>query len=106
MALEVAGWTDEAEELRNAAFERVRGTIDALQRAGLQARGEVLDGDAATAARVAVADHGADEVLVVATRGGRLDSVETLEAVKAAVGSVPAEQIVVDAEAPASPSGS
>ena len=43
---------------------------------------------------------------VVATRGGRLDSVDTLERVKAAVGGLPAEQIVVDAEAPASPSGS
>ena len=106
MALEVAGWTDEAEEQRRRAFERVRVTIDALQRAGLQASGEVLDGDAAAAARVAVADHGADQVLVVATRGGRLDSVDTLESVKGAVGGVPAEQIVVDAEAPASPSGS
>ena len=106
MSLEVPGWTDEAEEIRTAAFERVRAAIDALQRAGVQARGEVLDGDAATAALVAVRDHHADEILVVATRGGRLDSVDTLESVKAAVGDVPAEQIVVDAEAPASPSGS
>ncbi len=106
MALDVAGWTDEAEQIRAAAFERVRMSVDALQRVGVQARGEVLDGDAAAAALVAVRDHHADEILVVAIRGGRLDSVETLEAVKAAVGDVPAEQIVVDAEAPASPSGS
>ncbi len=31
---------------------------------------------------VAVAEHGADEILVVATRGGRLDSVDTLEKVR------------------------
>ena len=36
-----------------AAFGRVRAAIDHLQADGVQARGEVLDGDAAAAARVA-----------------------------------------------------
>jgi hypothetical protein len=106
MGLSGPGWTDEAAEQRAAAFERVRATIDALQAAGVQARGEVLDADAAAAAKVAVTAHQADEILVVAARGGRLDSEEALAAVRAAAGSVPVEQIVVDAEAPASPSGS
>jgi hypothetical protein len=44
-------------------------------------------------------------VLVAATRGGRLDSEETLAAVTSASGGVPVERIVVDAGAPASPSG-
>ncbi len=59
MALDVPGWTDEAEELRSAASERVRGAVGRLQEAGVQSRGEVLDGDAAEAARVARDAHGA-----------------------------------------------
>ena len=104
--LEGPGWTDEAEEQRTASFGRVRAAIDGLQAVGVQARGEVLDGDAAQAARVAVSDHRADEVLVIAARGGRLESEDALQSVRAAAGSVPVERIVVDAEAPASPSGS
>ncbi|HTI32284.1 MAG TPA: hypothetical protein VL422_01330, partial [Miltoncostaea sp.] len=106
MALTGPGWTDEAEEQRTASFDRVRVTIESLQTAGVQARGEVLDGDAASAARVAVSAHGAQEILVVAARGGRLESDETLAAVRAAAGTVPVERLVVDTEAPASPSGS
>jgi hypothetical protein len=106
MALTGPGWTDEAEEQRTASFDRVRGTIEALQTAGVQARGEVLDGDAASAARVAVSAHGAQEILVVAARAGRLESEETLAAVRADAGTVPVERLVVDTEAPASPSGS
>jgi cytochrome c oxidase subunit 1 len=106
MHLSGPGWTDEAEEQRTAAFERVRVAIDALQSVGVQSRGEVLDGDAAAAAGIAVGEHHADEILVIAARGGRLESDEALAAVRAAAGSVPVERIVVDAEAPASPSGS
>jgi cytochrome c oxidase subunit I len=105
MALGGPGWTDEAEARREAATERVRAAIAALQDAGVQARGEVLDGDAAAAARIAATDHSAGLVLVAATRGGRLDSEETLAAVTSASGGVPVERIVVDAGAPASPSG-
>jgi hypothetical protein len=103
MGLEGPGWTDEAEEQRAAASERVREALDRLQEAGLQARGEVLDGDAAEAARVAVAVHGAQAILVVATRGGSLDTDEALARVTAAAGSVPVERIVV--EAPTAPAG-
>jgi hypothetical protein len=103
MALEGPGWTDEAEEQRAAASERVREALDRLQEAGLQARGEVLDGDAAEAARVAVTVHGAQSILVVATRGGALDTDDALASVTAAAGSVPVERIVV--EAPTAPAG-
>jgi len=106
MALSGPGWTDDAEEQRTAATERVRATISGLQAVGVQARGEVLDGDAAAAARVAVAEHGADVVLVAATSGDRLGSDDVLGAVRAAAGSATVESIVVDAGAPASPSGS
>lgn len=106
MALDGPGWTDEAEETRSAATERVRRAIEGLQAVGVQARGEVLDGDAAVAARVATADHAADLILIAATRGGRLASDDALAAVRSAAGATPVEQIVVDAGAPASPSGS
>ena len=86
MALEGPGWTDEAEALRVATSERVRAAIDALQDAGIQARGEVLDGDAAAAARVARSAYSAETILIVATRGSRLDSDEALAAVQAAAG--------------------
>jgi hypothetical protein len=103
MALEGPGWTDEAEEIRSAASERVRLAIDRLQAAGVQARGEVLDGDAADAARIARDAHQAQAVLVVATRGGHLDSDEAVQRVSAAADPVPVERIVVEAPtAPAS----
>ena len=106
MALEGPGWTDEAEALRVATSERVRTAIDALQDAGIQARGEVLDGDAAAAARVARSAYSAETILIVATRGSRLDSDEALAAVQAAAGDATVERLVVDAEAPTSPASS
>jgi Cytochrome C and Quinol oxidase polypeptide I len=106
MALEGPGWTDEAEVLRVATSERVRAAIDALQEAGIQARGEVLDGDAAAAARVARSAYSAETILIVATRGSRLDSDEALAAVQAAAGGATVERVVVDAEAPTSPATS
>jgi hypothetical protein len=106
MDLTAAGWTDEAEEQRARATERVRTAIDRLQAAGIQARGEVLDGDAGEAARVAGAVHGADELLVIAVRGGGLASDDAQAAVREHAGALPMESIVVDTEAPASPSGS
>jgi hypothetical protein len=65
----------------------------------------VLDGDAAAAAKVAVTAHRAEHIVVVAARGGALDSDESLAAVRAAAGAVPVDSVVVDTEAPASPSG-
>ncbi len=106
MALTGPGWTDEAEEVRSAATERVRATIEALQAVGVQARGEVLDGDGATAARVAVTDHRADRIVIAVAGGGNLATDETQAAVRAAAGDTPVESIVVDAGAPAAPSGS
>jgi cytochrome c oxidase subunit 1 len=103
MALDGPGWTDEAEEVRSAASDRIRQAIDRLQAAGVQARGEVLDGDAGEAARVAREAHDAQTVLVVAVRGGRLDSDETLQRVSAAAAPAEVEKIVV--EAPTAPAG-
>jgi cytochrome c oxidase subunit 1 len=106
MALDGPGWTDEAEAQRAEASDRVRGAIDALAAVGVQASGEVLDGDAGEAARIARTDHHADEVLLVAARGGRLDTDEALAAVRAGADPVQVDKVVVDAEAPMAPSGS
>jgi cytochrome c oxidase subunit 1 len=106
MALVGPGWTDEAEERRTEATARVRAAIEAAARAGIHARGEVIDYDAAMAAQIAREHYRADEILLVATRGGRLDSDEVAQGVQASAGSVPVERLVVDAEAPTAPSGS
>jgi cytochrome c oxidase subunit I len=106
MALTGPGWTDEAESIRDGATARVRAAIDALQAVGVQARGEVLDGDAVAATRIATSEHAADVIVVAATRGGRLESEDVLASVREAAGSTPVERIVVDTGAPASPSGS
>ncbi|WP_217914514.1 cytochrome c oxidase subunit I [Miltoncostaea marina] len=105
MNIQGPGWTDDAEEQRTAAVARVRDVLDRLAAAGIQAGGEVIDGDAAEAARVAVREYEAQEILLVAARGGRLESEDALGGVRSAAGDVPVERIVVDAEAPASPSG-
>jgi hypothetical protein len=106
MALDGPGWTDEAEERRRRAAARVRAAIDALQAAGIQARGEVLDGDAAEAARIARDDYRADAVLLAITRGGPWDYDSAVEPVRAAAAPLELERVVVDAEAPAAPPGS
>jgi hypothetical protein len=57
---------------------------------------------------VARTEHRADAILLFPARNGaaRWDAEETLEAVRGAAGQVPLEVVVVDAEAPAAPSGS
>lgn len=96
------GWTGDAEGQRGAAVDRVRATIDRLQADGIQAKGEVLDGDAADAARIAHTAHGAESVMVVPVRGVEdWDREETAESIRAAAGPVPVDLITLDAEAPA-----
>ncbi len=107
MDLEVAGWTDEAEAVRNAAFERVRASIDAPAARPASRR----------AARCSTATPRPPR----ASRSPTTAPTRSWSSPRAAGAStrsrrsrrsrrrsarVPAEQIVVDAEAPASPSGS
>ncbi|MDX6554025.1 MAG: cytochrome c oxidase subunit, partial [Miltoncostaeaceae bacterium] len=106
LGLDGPGWTDEAEERRTEAVGRVRATIDALQEAGVQASGEVIDGDAVEAARVARTAHGAGLIQLFPARHAEAWDGAALEAVQAAAGSVPVEVAIIDAEAPAAPSGS
>ena len=104
------GWTRRG---RGAAHRRrrrrVRRTIDALQAAGVQARGEVLDGDAAAAARIARVGRtdAPAEILLLPGPPAPTATEGALEAVAArppaACRSSPS---IIDAEAPAAPAGS
>jgi len=106
LALEVPGWTDEAGERRDEVTGRMQATIGALGSIGIHAGGEVIDGDEIEAVKLAIRDHRATQVVVAVARGGRLDTASIVENLQAAAGDVPVERIVVDAEAPAAPSGS
>lgn len=100
------GWTDEAGEVRDAATLRVQDTLGDLGRAGINARGEVLDGGVTDAVKVALREYRATSIVLAVASGGPLDSDDALAAAQAAAGKVPVERVVVDAEAPAAPSGS
>jgi cytochrome c oxidase subunit I len=104
LSLDGPSWTDEAERIRTEAAERARATIARLQAGGLQVRGEVVDGDPVEAARIATDAYRAERVLVASARGR--ESAEVVTAVQTAVGDVPVEHVVVDAEAPTAPAGS
>lgn len=68
-------WTGEALAAREDAVARVRSTIDRLQAAGVPAQGEVIDRDAATAARTLVPVHKPDAILVASDLAGAEDAV-------------------------------
>ena len=99
LSLDGPGWTDDAESVRDAAAERARAVIASLQEAGIPARGEVIDGDPAEAARIARDSYGATSVLV-GTIAGRGDA-DIVEAVTAAAQPVPVEHVFVEAAPPA-----
>lgn len=103
--LDVPGWTDEAGERRDEVTARMQRSIAALGELGVHADGEVLDGPLGDAVRLAVREYGAGRIVLVAARGGRLDTDDALSGAQAAAGSVPVERVVVDAEAPAAPAG-
>ncbi|MGI9540322.1 MAG: cytochrome c oxidase subunit I, partial [Miltoncostaeaceae bacterium] len=97
MALTGAGWTDAAEAQRASTVDRTRAVIDAFQDAGIQARGEVLDGSAAEAARLGRAAHGAEVILAVAARGAeQWDTGADADDLRAAAEHVPVEIVAVD----------
>ncbi|HJZ60555.1 MAG TPA: hypothetical protein VKD47_00230, partial [Miltoncostaeaceae bacterium] len=57
-------WGEEAAAIRSATVASVRETVDALQRAGVSAQGEVMDGAAPAAVRDAVGIFRPDLVLL------------------------------------------
>ena len=64
LSLDGPGWTDEAEAIRSEASTRTAALISQLQQAGIQTRGEVVDGTPADAVRLARTAHKADIVLL------------------------------------------
>ncbi len=104
--LDGPGWTDEAGERRDATTARVQDTLADLGRQGVNARGEVLDGGVTDAVKVALREYRATSIVLAVAPGGPLDSDDAFAAAQAAAGKVPVERVVVDAEAPAAPSGS
>ncbi len=96
-------WSDEANAIRNAAIGRVRAAVDQLVESGVQAQGEVVDGDAVEAVRGSLTPHRPDEILLGTYSGERGAPDE--DAVKEAAGDVPVEHLVLDAEAPAGSAG-
>jgi heme/copper-type cytochrome/quinol oxidase subunit 1 len=101
LSIDGPGWTDDAERVRVEAMGRARTTIEALQESGIQARGEVVDGDPAAAAAVARTAYSADTILVASYQRDSAD--QMLTAVTEAAGSTPVEHVIVDSEAAAPP---
>lgn len=104
LSIDGPGWTEDAERARDEAEVRVQAALGALIEAGVPARGELVDGGPAQAARIGVSAFGATEVALVAVRGRGGE--QALDEVRAAVAPVPAELVLVDAEAPTAPAGS
>ncbi len=99
LSLDGPGWTDDAETVRDAAAGRARDAIARLQQAGIPARGEVIDGDPAEAARIARDSYRATTILVASVAGrGDADVVET---VTQAAAPVPVEHVFVETAPPA-----
>ncbi len=86
-------WGDEANARRQDAVERVHGAIEELQRSGIAAQGEVVDGDILAAVRAAAAAYRPDELLVVTSAPQDVDALRTV-----ARGAT-VDQVVLDTEA-------
>jgi len=102
LSIDGPGWSDDADRLRDEATARTRALIEQLQDSGIQAAGEVVDGDPGAAAKIARTDYGVDAVLVASYRR---TTGWVVGQVRAAVGDTAVEHVVVDTEAPAAPSG-
>jgi cytochrome c oxidase subunit 1 len=102
LSLDGPGWTDAADEQREDAMRRAQAFMATLHDAGVQAHGEIVDGGPDAAAQVA-ADHRSDRVLLCSYRRDGADGF--LDGVRSAARGIPVEHVIVDAEAPAAPSG-
>ena len=94
------GYVIDDTSVRAAAENRVKLTIAALREVGVEARGEIMDEDPYGATMDAIAEFGADEVIISThpeTRSGWLRR-DLVDRVRDASG-LPVEHIVVDLDA-------
>ena len=92
-------WVSDEDGARGAAEQRLERSLDRLRAAGLDARGEVGDGDPVQAVEDALRVFGADEIVLSTHPEGRSHWLE--RGVVAAVGErfdVPLTHVVVDLE--------
>jgi len=95
LSLEGPSTSPEAEAVRTEASGRTATLIARLQEAGIQTRGEVVDGSVTDAVKIARSAHHADTVLL-ATRPG--DRVEITDDITAAAGKMGIEQVTTDGQ--------
>jgi hypothetical protein len=93
-------WTSDEDDARAAAQERLDASLAKLSQAGVQARGEVGDGDPVQAIEDALRTFGADEIIISTHPEGRSNWLERGVVEKARERfAVPIRHVVVDLEA-------
>jgi hypothetical protein len=93
-------WTSDEDDARAAAQERLDASLAKLAEAGVQARGEVGDGDPVQAIEDALRTFGADEIIISTHPEGRSNWLERGVVEKARERfAVPIRHVVVDLEA-------
>src|SRR5438876_146368 len=92
-------WVSDEDEARAAAQERLDASLAKLAEAGVQARGEVGDGDPLQAMEDALRTFGADEIIISTHPEGRSNWLERGVVAKARERfAVPITHVVVDLE--------
>jgi hypothetical protein len=92
-------WVSDEDDARAAAQERLDASLELLAQAGVQARGEVGDGDPLQAMEDALRTFGADEIIISTHPEGRSNWLERGIVEKARERfAVPITHVVVDLE--------
>jgi hypothetical protein len=93
-------WTSDEDDARTAAQERLDASLAKLAEAGVQAKGEVGDGDPVQAIEDALRTFGADEIIISTHPEGRSNWLERGVVEKARERfAVPIRHVVVDLDA-------
>ena len=93
-------WVSDEDEARAVAQERLDASLALLRRAGIEARGEIGDGDPLQAVEDALRTFGADELIISTHPEGRSHWLERgIVASARARFAVPVTHVVVDLEA-------
>jgi hypothetical protein len=100
LSLDGPGWSDEAEVIRTEASGRTATLIARLQEAGIQSRGEVIDGTPADAVRLARTAHHANVVLIASRPG---DPITETDEITAAAHGMSVEYVTTDGHASTAP---